>query len=80
MDEIECAAEALGLVRHGAVTTHERVPRREPLYLNARARWSSRLDRPTTGGRVRDPAVYEQDLSNAAPPGHTSDRPRRKQI
>lgn len=80
MDEIQRAAEALGLMRRGALTIRERIPRREPLYVNARAKWSNRLDKPAAGGRVRDPAVYEQDLSQAPPSQPTSGRPRRKQI
>lgn len=80
MDEMQRAAEALGLVRRGAVTVRTRVSNREPLYLKAREAWSHRLDKPRAGGQVRDPAIYEQDLSNAVRPGAQSARPRRKQI
>ncbi len=80
VDEMERAAEVLGLVRRGAVTVARRISNREPLYLKARETWSNRLDKPTAGGQVRDPAVYEQELSNAARLGPGTARPRRKQI
>lgn len=79
VDAMERAAEALGLVRRGAVSMRTRVSSREPLYLKARQAWSNRLDKPTAGGQVRDPAVYEQDLSNTARSLPVA-RPRRKHI
>jgi transcriptional regulator with XRE-family HTH domain len=80
IDSMESAAEALGLVRHGAVTVRTRASNRVPLYLKARETWSNRLDKPIAGGEVRDPAVYEQELSNAARSRAGNPRPRRKQI
>lgn len=79
IDAMELAAEALGLVRRGAVSIRRRISSREPLYLKARQTWSNRLDTPTAGGQVRDPAVYEQDLSNAARSQPVA-RPRRKHL
>lgn len=80
MGEMEAAAQALGLVRRGAVSVRRRVSNREPLYLRARERWSDRVDVPTGGGEVRDPAVYEQDLALAVTSEAPSTRPRRKRI
>lgn len=79
VSEMQRAAEALGLVRRGAVAVSRRTTSREPLYLKARETWSNRLDRPAAGGQVRSPAVYEQDLSNASE-SRPSGRPRRKRI
>lgn len=80
VEELEAAGVALGLVRRGAVSVRPRVATREPLYLRARETWSNRIDKPETGGQVRDPAVYEQDLSKAVKSEETSTRPRRKRI
>lgn len=79
-DEMQHAAEALGLVRRGAVTIRTRATNRAPLYLKAREAWAHRLDKPTAGGHVRDAAVYEQDLSKAVRSGAEGTRPRRKRI
>jgi len=79
LHEIDQAADALGLVRRGVVTVRSRRPKKEPLYLKARQTWADRIDRPTPGGRVRDPSVHEQDLS-AAPRTPTTNRPRRREI
>lgn len=79
-DEMERSAAALGLNRRDAVQVRARVPARDPLYLKARATWASRHDTPAIGGRVRDPALYEQDLTNAVRTLPNSGRPRRKQI
>lgn len=75
--EMELAAEALGLVRRGAVSIQPRSANREPLYLRARETWSNRVDKPTPGGDVRPLSVYEQDLSQAAQ-SRPSGGPRRK--
>jgi len=78
--EMELAAEALGLVRRGAVSVKNRRTSRDPLYLKAREAWSDRIDRPTPGGRVRDSGIYEQDLSEAPRTPPAPPRPRRRQI
>ena len=81
IDQMERAAEALGLVRRGAVITRTRTLKREALYVKAREAWSDRLDKPTAGGQVRDPATYEQDLSNVARiQVAVTPEPRRKRI
>lgn len=80
VNEMERAAEVLGLVRRGAVSLRRRSPNREPLYLKAREVWSAWLDKPTVGGQVRDPTVYEQNLADAVKSRPSNDRPRRKQI
>lgn len=67
VSEMEEAAMALGLVRRGSVSVRPRKTKREPLYLKAREAWTDRVDKPVAGGRVQDPAVYEQDLSQAKP-------------
>jgi hypothetical protein len=79
VSEMERAAEALGLIRKGAVSVRRRSTNREPLYLKARETWSNRLDKPAAGGQVRSPAAYEQDLSHAAESA-PSGQPRRKRI
>lgn len=79
VNEMERAADALGLVRSGAVSVRRRSATREPLYLKARETWSDRLDTPAAGGQVRSPAAYEQDLSQAAE-SQPMREPRRKRI
>lgn len=79
VNEMERAADALGLVRSGAVSVRQRSATREPLYLKARETWADRLDTPAAGGHVRAPAAYEQDLSQAAESQPTRE-PRRKRI
>lgn len=78
--EIAAAAADLGLVHQGVVAVRRRPAGREPLYLRARELWADRVDKPTAGGTVRDLAMYEQDLSRAAPAPVSSPRPRRKRI
>lgn len=78
--EMELAAEVLGLVRRGAVSVKSRRTNRDPLYLKAREAWSDRIDSPAPGGRVRDSAIYEQDLSEAPLTPPAPPRPRRRQI
>ncbi|MCA1706814.1 MAG: helix-turn-helix domain-containing protein [Actinobacteria bacterium] len=80
VSEMELGANALGLVRTGAVAVRRRSPNREPLYLKARDTWSAWLDKPTAGGQVRDLTVYEQNLSDAAESRPSRGRPRRKRI
>jgi transcriptional regulator with XRE-family HTH domain len=79
ISEMEEAAMGLGLVRRGSVSVRARKTSREPLYLKAREAWADRVDKPAAGGRVQDPAAYEQDLSRAKP-APRSTRPRRRDI
>lgn len=80
-DAIESAAQAAGVVARAPVTIRHR-KHGEPLYLRAREVWSGRADLPTRSGVVREPEVYEQDLTEAAVTsearGHN--RRRRKSI
>lgn len=77
--KMEEAAMVLGLVRRGSVSVTPRKTNREPLYLEAREAWADHVGKPAAGGRVQDPAAYEQDLSRAKP-APPSTRPRRRDI